>query len=104
MYTEVFPSRLKKAREYNSITQHEVAKTLKIAQSTYAGYEAGKREPSMETLALLSKLYDVTTDWLLGLSSDSGIISISQIIQDRELEKALKKLEREAELERRVWG
>ena len=104
MYTEVFPSRLKKAREYNGLTQKEVAKILKMNQSSYSLYEAGKREPNLETPALLSKLFDVETAWLLGLTSDSGLLSITQIIQDREREKILKQLEKEAELNRRVWG
>jgi len=103
MYTEVFTSRLKKAREYNGITQHEVAKALKISRSTYAGYESGRTEPNMELIAMLSKLLCVTTDWLLGLTSESNLNSIDQILEEREREKILKKLEKEAELARRVW-
>jgi len=104
MYTEVFPSRLKKAREYTGITQREVADTIKIHHSTYANYEMGKREPNLEVLALLSKLFDVKSDWLIGLSSDSGLNSIAQVIQERERKKMLIKLEKEAELNKRVWG
>ncbi|MCL1843549.1 MAG: helix-turn-helix domain-containing protein [Defluviitaleaceae bacterium] len=104
MYTEVFPSRLKNAREYNGITQHEVARTLKIAQPTYAGYESGKREPNLETIAMIAKLYCVSSDWLLGLSSDSGLNALSQVLEERERDRILKKLEKEAELNRRVWG
>jgi len=104
MYADVFPSRLKKAREYNGLTQLEVAKTIKINRTTYTNYEAGRNEPNLEILAMLSKLYDVKSDWLIGLSSDSGLNSITQVIQERERERILKKLEKEAELERRVWG
>lgn len=104
MYTEVFPSRLRKAREYNGITQQEVAKTIKISQSSYANYEAGKREPNLETLALLSKLYDVKSDWLIGLTSESELISINEVLENREREKILKQMEKEAKLAKRVWG
>ncbi|MCL2358086.1 MAG: helix-turn-helix transcriptional regulator [Defluviitaleaceae bacterium] len=104
MYSEVFPSRLKKAREYNGLTQYEVAKTIQINQSTYANYEAGKREPSIEIIALLSRLFEVSSDWLIGLTSESGINAMSQVIREREQEKILKKLQREAELDKRVWG
>ena len=103
MYTEVFPARLKKAREYHGYTQDDIAKTLKISTSAYTNYEAGRREPNLELVAVLAKIYEVTADWLLGLSSDSGLNAISQVIQDREREKILKKLEKEAELARRVW-
>lgn len=104
MYTEVFPSRLKKAREYNGLTQKEVSKALKITQPTYSGYETGIREPNIEIIAMLSKLYDVSADWLIGLTSDSGLNSMTQVIQERERERILKQLEKEAELSRRVWG
>ncbi|MCL2223500.1 MAG: helix-turn-helix transcriptional regulator [Defluviitaleaceae bacterium] len=104
MYTEVFASRLKKAREYNGITQHEVSRTIKISQSTYANYEAGKREPNLETLALLSRLYNTKSDWLIGLTSDSGLNELSQILEERERKRILEKMEKEAELARRVWG
>lgn len=104
MYSEVFPSRLKKAREYNGLTQYEVASTIKINQSTYANYEAGKREPSMEIIALLSKLLDVSSDWLIGLTSESGLNAMAQVIEERNREKMLKQLQKKAELDRRVWG
>ena len=104
MYADVFHLRLRKAREYNGLTQAEVAQTVKINRTTYTNYEAGRSEPNLEILAMLSKLYDVKSDWLIGLSSDSGLNSITQVKQEREREKILKKLEKQAELEKRVWG
>ena len=104
MYADVFASRLKKAREYSGITQNEASKTLKIAQNTYSSYETGRREPSLDMLAMLSKLFDVKSDWLIGLTSDSGLDSISDIIAERERERVLKQMEKEAALDRRVWG
>lgn len=104
MYKQVFPPRLKKAREYNGLTQKEVANTLKIAVSTYSKYEIGTTEPNIQTLAMLAKLFGVSTDWLVGISSESPIGSMQQVIEDREREKIMKQLEKEAELRRRVWG
>jgi transcriptional regulator with XRE-family HTH domain len=104
MYAEVFPDRLKKAREYSGITQKEAALTLKIAQNTYSSYETGKNEPSLEMLAMLSKLFDVNCEWLLGLSSESGVNAMRQVIEERERDKIIKKMQKEAELNRRVWG
>jgi len=104
MYTGNFSARLKKAREYNGFTQNEVSKSLKIGRSTYAGYESGLREPDIETIAMLSRLYCISADWLLGLTPDSGINAINQVLEEREREKMLKKLEREAEMTRRIWG
>jgi transcriptional regulator with XRE-family HTH domain len=104
MYADVFPSRLKKSREYFGVTQREAAKALKISQSSYGNYEAGHREPSLEMLAMISKLFGVSVEWLIGLSSDSGVNAMRQVIEEREREKILKKMEKEAELDRRVWG
>jgi len=104
MYAEVFASRLKNAREYHGYTQTEVAETLKVSQSTYNKYEKGKSEPGIEMIALLCKLYQVNSDWLIGLSSDSGLKSIKKVIQDRERQKMLEKMEKEAERNLRVWG
>jgi len=104
MYTEVFASRLKNSREHSGLTQKEISKALKIGQSTYAHYESGSRQPSLEVLAMLSKAFDVSTDWLLGLSTESTIGSLQQAKELREREQMLRKLEKEALLERKIWG
>lgn len=66
MYSESFPSKLKKARQDTGFTQREVAKELGITQSVLARYETGKLEPSIEVLGLLIDFYGISADWLLG--------------------------------------
>jgi transcriptional regulator with XRE-family HTH domain len=104
MYTEVFTSRLKKAREYTGISQREAAKALKISPSTYACYEIGRTEPNLEMLVMISKLFDVDINWLLGVTSESNIGSLQALKEQREREKILAKMEKEAALDKRVWG
>jgi len=104
MYTDSFHLRLKIARESIGATQKEVASILKIATSTYTNYEAGRSEPNMETIARLSKMYEVSVDWLFGLTSESYIGTLKQAKEEIERQKMLKKLEREAELSRKAWG
>ncbi len=70
MYTEVFPARIKNAREENKLTQAEAAKELNISQSVLSQYETGERLPKLETLGKMSKLYCHTTDYFLGLADD----------------------------------
>jgi len=65
-----FASRLKQVRESNKITQKAVAEFLGIKETSYQHYEYGKREPNYETLAKLSLYFQVSTDYLLGLSND----------------------------------
>ncbi len=63
---EVFAKRLKELRKENSLSQNNVAKTLGITQQSYARYEADTSEPSFEMLVQISKLFDVSCDYLLG--------------------------------------
>ena len=57
-------------RGYNAVTQREIADALCIDRSTYAYYEVGETQPSLLMLARLAKLYDVTTDYLLGIQPE----------------------------------
>ena len=66
MYAEGFASKLKKARYDTGFTQREVAKELKISQSTLASYEIGRTQPDIENLGILADFYGVSTDWLIG--------------------------------------
>ena len=64
-----FASRLKALREIRGLTQMEAAKSLKMCRSTYAYYEVGKTEPSLAQLRDMAIVYDVSTDYLLGLKN-----------------------------------
>lgn len=70
MYKENVAPRLRKARLENDLTQAQVALKLKIHQSTIAGYEKGRTEPDLETIAKFAQLYCHTVDYFLGLSND----------------------------------
>jgi transcriptional regulator with XRE-family HTH domain len=57
---------LKQLREQQNLTQIELAKTLKLADSTISLYESDKREPDYETLKKIADFFSVTVDYLLG--------------------------------------
>lgn len=57
--------RLKHLRENYQLSQHEVARQLKVAPSLISAYERGERMPSPAKLILLADLYHTTTDYLL---------------------------------------
>ncbi len=65
--TLALPEQLRFLRGYNSIKQKEVADALHIHRSSYAYYETGATQPSLFILMRLALLYDVTTDFLLGI-------------------------------------
>ena len=58
--------RLKDLRKKKGLTQGQVAKHLHVTTQAICKYEAGKAEPSSESLILLSRLFNVDLDYLLG--------------------------------------
>jgi transcriptional regulator with XRE-family HTH domain len=64
--TEIFPDRLRCAREYRGLTQGELAKRAGLQPSAISHFETGGRKPSFDNLRLLADTLDVTTDFLLG--------------------------------------
>ena len=67
MYKEVAKMRLKQIRTELGLSQYDVQTETGISQSKISRFETGEREPTIEDLAKLSELYNVTTDWLLGI-------------------------------------
>ncbi|GAA3410413.1 helix-turn-helix transcriptional regulator [Paenibacillus hodogayensis] len=53
-------------RKQQRWSQLAVADRLGIAKSTYAGYESGYREPSLDTLRQLADMFGVSMDTLVG--------------------------------------
>lgn len=64
---KIFAARLREARKAKGLTQAQIAAKIGISQGSYAQYENMKREPSLQTLAWLSKILERSIDWLLGL-------------------------------------
>ncbi len=62
--------RIRDMREDNDLTQAQVAEVLGIDQRVYSNYEIGKREIPVHLLIKLSTMYEVSTDYLLGLKND----------------------------------
>ena len=64
--------RLRDLREDADLTQEELVKLLKMHKTTYTNYEQGKREP-LELIIKLAKIYNVSIDYIAGLSEDTKI-------------------------------
>lgn len=65
-----FGERLRSLREEKKMTQKELAKLFKIAESTVSMYERGEREPSFELVNKLANFFSVSTDYLLCRTDD----------------------------------
>lgn len=55
---------LRNLRKERNLTQQQLSDILGIAQTTYAGYENNKHEPSLEILIKLADYYKVSLDYL----------------------------------------
>lgn len=68
-----FGDNLRTLIEERNLTQKELAKQLNIAPSTMGSYVQNTREPDFNTLKLLAKYFDVTTDYLLDFNSNQTV-------------------------------
>ena len=65
---ELVGSRLKESRNAKNLTQAQVAEMLHMTQQQYSRFENGIFELDYQQLTFLCKLYDVSSDYILGLS------------------------------------
>lgn len=65
--------RIKESREKNGLTQSSLAKKLGLSRSAINAWEMGISVPSAQYLVELSKLFKVSTDYLLGIDRKETI-------------------------------
>lgn len=65
-----FSKRLKKLRLSKGLSQKELADMLNIGRTTVCGYEQGKIVPKQDGLLELSRIFNVSTDYLTGVSNN----------------------------------
>lgn len=67
-----FAERLKAIRLDRGMTQKDVYTKLRISPNGYASYEQGRTEPGIETIVQLCKIFEISTDYLLGTETEYG--------------------------------
>lgn len=60
--------RLKELRKAKTLNQREIAKAIGVSQNSYCLWETGRTYPTPENLMELCKYFDVSADYLLGLT------------------------------------
>ncbi len=63
-------SKLKECRAAKKLSQTQIAELLGIDQRVYSIYETGKREIPLHHFITLAKFYNVSLDYLAGLSKE----------------------------------
>lgn len=66
-----FP-RIRDLREDRDMNQKEIAQLLRVTQQQYSLYETGKREIPMSMCIVLAKFYNVSLDYIAGLTNNKG--------------------------------
>jgi transcriptional regulator with XRE-family HTH domain len=86
-----FNVRLKHLRQKYKLTQEELADILGLKSTAISNYESKRNEPCFEKLIALSEYFDVSCDYLLGVSDaylpvggdvlDKDIVDFFQLYQ-----------------------
>ncbi|OCL26285.1 transcriptional regulator [Orenia metallireducens] len=64
----MFKKRIRQLRKEFKLTQQELADKIGVNRATIAGYETKGMEPGYDTLSELARIFNVSTDYLLGLT------------------------------------
>ena len=90
-----FGNVLKTLRLRENMTQAQLAQKLGLTKSVISDYETGLRLPSYDILIHIAKIYNVSTDYLLGLEHKQEIdlsgLSQEEIAALLNLIKAMKR-------------
>lgn len=78
----MFTERLKAARKAAGFSQSAIARLLFISQQAYAKYETGAASPNPETLAKITAILNVSTDFLLGREDEETKKEIAALPDD----------------------
>ena len=62
--------RIRDLREDRDLKQRQLAEYLNCSQQVYSNYELGQRDIPTDVLIQLSAFYNVSVDYLLGLTSN----------------------------------
>ncbi|MBQ3528220.1 MAG: helix-turn-helix transcriptional regulator [Clostridia bacterium] len=63
--------RIRQIREDRDLSQETVAKVIKTTQQQYSKIETGRADISGEKLILLCRFYNLSADYILGLSDEA---------------------------------
>ncbi len=71
-------NRIRDLREDRDLTQADIAKVIGTTQQQYSKIETGKADISGDKLKLLATFYNVSVDYILGLSKEPKKLNADQ--------------------------
>ena len=78
-------NRIKKLREEKRMTQIKLSTELEVAQETISAYESGNHYPSIPVLLKMSEIFNVSCDYILGVSDIKSILKNPETDEEIEL-------------------
>lgn len=79
----IFPERLREIMQDRGTTQQELAEYVGKSRQAIGYYADGSSSPDWETLANIARYFEVSADWLIGLSDAQSIdFDIQQICKN----------------------
>ncbi len=83
--TYLLPERIKELRITKKLTQKEFAESINVSMVSVSSYETGTKTPSFDIILSIAQNYNVSIDWLCGLSDnmapDSHIITYRDLFK-----------------------
>ena len=90
--------RIRELREAAGLTQEELGKVVQQSKSNISKYERKALEPSLETIKKLAEFFNVSVDYLLGLSNVKDIANPPKPIENGLTPENIEELKKYAEL------
>lgn len=87
MIKDIISKRLNILISENNINQRELAEKTGISEVTISRYINGQRIPTVENLVRITKVFNVSTDYIVGISNPEPAFEIKKVMKKlRELE------------------
>lgn len=75
-------NRIKRLREEKGLTQSELGEMLHVKDSAISKYESEKIPLTAETLRTLSKIFNVSIDYILGMEMQPQVTELKSTLDD----------------------
>ena len=82
--------KLQKLRKENNLTQEDLAKKLFVSRTAISKWETGRGMPSIESLQLISKYFDISLNLLL---SNEEIIDLAKKENTENIRSLIKRID-----------
>ena len=87
----MFAKRIKELRQQRDLTQAALGKMVNVKKQTVTNWEAGNNYPNSDTLIKLTQVFNVSSDYLLGIDDETKAkqLNLAEIFKNPHSQKAL---------------